>query len=309
MIKLKNAISFFVSIALIVVVILNKDRLVENVQKVIFSNREAVILDPNKWQKSYDFKYFQEIDEFTPKSYDDIVDIFYTTLDNGWEEFTFYCHVDYEECLDDLSSLSHDEKFLTEMNNFVHPYNSYTTIRTVYDDTGEVTIKVDKLYSNEEIIKIDQDIDKLMNEHLSDDMTMEEKIQKMHDIIINNTKYDKVRADTNQSNYDSARITGLLYDHYAICSGYTDAMAVILSKLGVKNFKVASNDHIWNALQLDGKWYHLDLTWDDPISSSGKDILLHTYFLIDDTELTKLNMKESMGEHTYNRNIYLEFSK
>ena len=31
-------------------------------------------------------------------------------------------------------------------------------------------------------------------------------------------------------------------------------------------------------------------------------------FLIDDTELTKLNMTESMGEHTYNRDIYLEFS-
>ena len=307
MIKLKNIISFFVSVALIAVVIINKDYLVENVRKVIFSNREVVPYEANIWKKDYGFKYFNQTDEFMPKSYDDVVNIFYTTLNNGWEEFTFYCDVDYEDCLDDVSSLSFDEKFLAEMNNYVHPYNGYTTIITAYDDTGEVNIKIDKLYSNEEIAKIDHDIDNLMNEYLNDDMTLKEKIKKMHDVIINNTKYDEVRADTNYSDYDSARITGLLYDHYAICSGYTDTMAVILSKLDVKNFKVASDNHVWNALQLDGKWYHLDLTWDDPLTSSGRDVLYHTYFLVDDTELTKLNMKESMGEHTYNRDIYLEF--
>ncbi len=307
MIKLKNIISFFVSVALIAVVIINKDYLVDNVRKVIFSNREVVLDEANIWKKDYEFKYFHQTYDFMPESYDDVVNIFYTTLNNGWKEFTFYCDVDYEDCLEDVSSLSYDEKFLAEMNNYVHPYNGYTTIRTTYDDTGEVTIKIDKLYSNDEIAKIDQDIDNLMNEYLTDSMTMEEKIKKMHDVIINNTKYDEVRANTNQSDYDSARITGLLYEHYAICSGYTDTMAVILSKLDVKNFKVASNNHVWNALQLDGKWYHLDLTWDDPLTSSGRDVLYHTYFLVDDTELTKLNMKESLGEHTYNRDIYLEF--
>ena len=59
---------------------------------------------------------------------------------------------------------------------------------------------------------------------------------------------------------------------------------------------------------LDGKWYHLDLTWDDPLTTSGKNMLLHDYFLITDKELTKLDMEATKREHIYNRDIYLEFN-
>ena len=167
---------------------------------------------------------------------------------------------------------------------------------------------IDKLYSDEDIDKIDKDIDIWINEYVRSNMNDKDKIKAMHDAIINRTKYDKVRADTNNSKYDSARINGLLYDHYAICSGYTDMMAVVLSKLGIPNYKIASEEHVWNAVYLDGKWYHLDLTWDDPLTTSGKNMLLHDYFLINDSELTRLDMEKSKRDHIYNRDIYLEFN-
>ncbi len=304
---MKNVISFFVSIIIIVVVILNIDVITDTIKTIILSRREVVIPQSNEWQKEYDFIYFNETDDFEPDDYDELVEIFYTTLDKGWNEFTFYCGSEYEECISDVGALSNDEKFLAEINNFVHPYNSYTTIRTLYDETGEITLKIDKLYSEDDINQIDQDINKLMNDNLNDNMSIRDKIKTMHDIIINNTKYDEERYEYNYSDYDSARINGLLYDHYAICSGYTDTMAVILSKLNVPNYKIASEEHVWNAVYLDDKWYHLDLTWDDPISSSGRDILLHDFFLIDDDQLTKLDMKATKREHIYNRDIYLEF--
>ena len=307
MIKMKNVISFFVSIIIIVVVILNIDVITDTIKTIILSRREVVIPQANEWQKEYDFIYFNETDDFEPNDYDELVEIFYTTLDKGWNEFTFYCSSEYEECISDVGALSNDEKFLAEINNFVHPYNSYTTIRTLYDETGEITLKIDKLYSEDDINQIDQDINKLMNDNLNDNMSIRDKIKTMHDVIINNTKYDEERYENNYSDYDSARINGLLYDHYAICSGYTDTMAVILSKLNVPNYKIASEEHVWNAVYLDDKWYHLDLTWDDPISSSGRDILLHDFFLIDDDQLTKLDMKATKREHIYNRDIYLEF--
>ncbi len=307
MIKMKNVISFFVSVIIIVVVILNIDVITDTIKTIILSRREVVIPQSNEWQKEYDFIYFNETDNFEPNDYDELVEIFYTTLDKGWNEFTFYCGSEYEECISDVGALSNDEKFLAEINNFVHPYNSYTTIRTLYDETGEITLKIDKLYSEDDINQIDQDINKLMNDNLNDNMSIRDKIKTMHDVIINNTKYDEERYENNYSDYDSARINGLLYDHYAICSGYTDTMAVILSKLNVPNYKIASEEHVWNAVYLDDKWYHLDLTWDDPISSSGRDILLHDFFLIDDDQLTKLDMKATKREHIYNRDIYLEF--
>ena len=35
-------------------------------------------------------------------------------------------------------------------------------------------------------------------------------------------------------------------------------------------------DHAWNLVELDGKWYHLDATWDDPMPDQGEDAL-HQY--------------------------------
>ena len=38
---------------------------------------------------------------------------------------------------------------------------------------------------------------------------------------------------------------------------------------------------MWNAVQLDGKWYGVDVTWDDPVPVDGKfEMLRHTYFLL-----------------------------
>lgn len=308
MIKLKNIISFFVSVVVIVLIVFNWEFIAETVEDLIYSRREVIIPDANLYEKDYEFMYFKESKDFIPRNYDDLVSIFYTTLDKGWKEFTFYCDTEYEDCLEDVALISNDQKFLAEINNFVHPYNSYSTIKTLYDDTGKITIVIDKLYSDEDIDKIDKDIDIWINEYVRANMNDKDKIKAMHDAIINRTKYDKVRADTNNSKYDSARINGVLYDHYAICSGYTDMMAVVLSKLGIPNYKIASEEHVWNAVYLDGKWYHLDLTWDDPLTSSGKNMVLHDYFLITDKELTKLDMEATKREHIYNRDIYLEFN-
>ena len=305
---MKNIISFFVSIIIILVVVLNLDTIISVIKDVIYSNREVFIPEANMYEKDYDFMYFKESDDFIPSNYDDLVSIFYTTLDKGWNEFTFYCDTEYEECLEDVAVISNDQKFLAEINNFVHPYNSYSTIKTLYDDTGKVTITIDKLYKDDEVDKIDKEIKIWMNEYIRDNMSTKDKIKVMHDAIINKTKYDQVRADTNNSKYDSARIQGVLYDHYAICSGYTDMMAVVLSKLNIPNFKIASEEHVWNAVYVDGKWYHLDLTWDDPITTSGRNVLLHDYFLINDNDLTKLDMSATKREHIYNRDIYLEFN-
>lgn len=307
MIKLKNLISFFVTVAVMFFMVINFGAIKDVLKNLDFNKREVVVPPANQWKKDYDFMYFKNTESFKPNNYDEMVNVFYTVLNSGWEEFTFYCGLEYEDCLDDVTKLSYNEKFLAELNNFIHPYNSYSTIRTMYDETGKITIGIDKLYTEKEISLIDTDINKIINSNINANMGDKQKIRKIHDYIINNTKYDQERAKNNQSKYDSARINGLLYDHYAICSGYTDTMAVVLTKLGIKNFKVASENHVWNAVYLDDKWYHLDVTWDDPVASSGKDYLEDTYFLINDNQLAKLDKENKKNDHTFDKNIYLEF--
>ena len=75
-------------------------------------------------------------------------------------------------------------------------------------------------------------------------------------------------------------------------------MAIFLKKYNIPNFKVVSENHIWNAVYLDEQWYHLDLTWDDPISDIN--VSRDTYFLIDTKTLEKIND----GTHFSNKRIY-----
>lgn len=306
MIKIKNFMFFLISILVILMIVINFDTLSSRFKDILRIHPELIIKPGNEYQKDDSFLFVKQVDSYTPYNYEELKNIFYSVLNQGWNEFTFYCPVEYQECLNDVADISYDKLLLSNINNFVHPYNSYTSIKTLFDETGEITIKVTHLYSNEEIDRIDKDIDLLIENVVKDSMSDKEKILALHDYIINNTKYDIERAnsETNSSEYDSARILGVLYDHYAICSGYADLMAVILEKLNIPNYKISSETHVWNALYLDNEWWHLDLTWDDPISTSGKDILDHSYFLIDSKTLRELDA--GIKDHIYDKDIYME---
>ena len=79
-------------------------------------------------------------------------------------------------------------------------------------------------------------------------------------------------------------------------------MALFLDKMGIQNIKVASSNHIWNAVYIDGKWKHLDLTWDDPVVINGDSTLTYNYFLISTAELKEKNDEQ----HKFNEEIFSE---
>ncbi len=79
-------------------------------------------------------------------------------------------------------------------------------------------------------------------------------------------------------------------------------MQLFLEKMGIKSYRISSDKHIWNAVYLDNTWYHLDLTWDDPITNTNADYLSHDYFLISTKQLSELNTEQ----HNFNKNIFNE---
>ena len=132
-------------------------------------------------------------------------------------------------------------------------------------------------------------------------MSTKEKIKVIHDYIINNTNYDTLKTNNiNDATYKSNTAYGVLIQGYGICSGYSDAMAIFLDKFNIINYKVSNDEHIWNLVYLDGKWLHLDLTWDDPISD--KNVTRDNYFLIDTNTLEKLDD----NSHYFNSSIFSE---
>lgn len=257
-------------------------------------------IEKNIYYRDYDFSYVQNISDFIPQSKKDLLNIYYTIVNSGVNEFTFYCPKEYADCIDDVKNLSNDQITLSNINNFVHPYNSFKTIKTEVDTTGKIYVQIEKVYTDEMIIILNYKVDDIIKENITDDMELKDKIKKIHDYIINNTKYDKDRSDKKITQYKSDNAYGVLIENYGLCGGYTDAMMLFLEKFNVKSYKIATENHVWNYVKINNEWLHLDLTWDDPVSEDGKDILDDKYFLIDDEALSKLEK----DDHTYNADIY-----
>ncbi len=263
--------------------------------------------EANSYVRNQDWLYVQKTDEFYPKNKQDILNLFYTALDNGWEEVTFYCDETYDACLNDMQSLTDDNHILSSINNLVTTLNSYHRIYVTTNAFGRVHIQFERTYTEDQKKEIQAKVDQLYDELITPSMNTEEKIRVIHDYIINHTTYDREQADYFEENNNfytttSSTAYGPLFIGKAVCSGYTDAMALFLDKMQIPNYKIASYNHIWNFVYVDGQWKHLDLTWDDPVMTNGENVLSYNLFLISTDTLEK----ENFEKHSYDKLIYLE---
>ena len=142
------------------------------------------------------------------------------------------------------------------------------------DSVSAIKEQVNKV--NREVKKFDQLVEPGMTD---EDLTL-----LVHDYLAVNTVYD-VNYDSNrdESIFD---IYGVFGDKEAVCQGYALAAEYLLNRHGV-NCGIASSEkanHAWNIVEIDDKWYHMDVTWDDPIYDNlGR--VHHQYLLISDQEL------------------------
>lgn len=107
-------------------------------------------------------------------------------------------------------------------------------------------------------------------------------VKTVHDQIILNTEYSLTK--------DYIRIPyGALYDGFALCEGYSRAFQYVMHRLGYQCLIVsgdAGGPHAWNMIELDGEWYHIDLTFDDPTGTDENNIS-YNYFLITDEQISQ----------------------
>ena len=264
--------------------------------------KEVTLGEQNNYARDDSFDFVQLTVDFEPENRQDLLNIYYTVLNAGKEEFQFYCPDTYETCIEEVSNIANDQELLSSINNFVHPFNSFSHLETTYDTTGKVEITIEHTYSDQEKELLRAKVDSIEQEIWQDTMTTEEKIKAAHDYIINHSQYDVARSDHNIIEYQSDTAYGPLLQGYSLCGGYTDAMALFLNDLQLKNYKIASASHIWNGVYLNNEWLHLDLTWDDPITSDGSNLLEYRFFLISTDMLKFLEPQQ----HIYDETIYQE---
>ena len=298
---MKKVISLLILITIFIIVLLNNQTIQNFIVKNLIYRDTPVLMEANEYKLKDNFLYVDETSDFHATSKEQLLKIVYTVLNNGWNEFTFYCN--YDNCTKDINNLTENNESLV-LNNFLHPYNSYTKIFLSVNSFGRVEISPIKTYNQEEISFINTKIDNIMKSIITDNMSDREKIKTFHDYVINNTKYDLEYVEsklTDINNPSHTAIGPLLYGK-ALCGGYTDLMAIFLDKIGIPNYKISGDDHVWNLVYLDGKWLHLDLTWDDPVTSNGENMILDKFFLITTDKLKSLNT----GYHDFNEEFFPE---
>lgn len=123
------------------------------------------------------------------------------------------------------------------------------------------------------------------------------KIVFVHDYIVNHTTYDTAGAESNENGlYGTAY--GCLVQGNAICQGYSEAFQYIMKRLGIEcgvcRGDTARGRHAWNYVNLNEKYYWLDVTWDDPVpENNAPETLSHTYCLVDDERMLRTRNADS----------------
>lgn len=281
------------------IIIFKIDDITSYTAKLINTTPTVTIDDANEYAYNNDFIYIQKSKDFVPYSKQDLLNILYSIFDNGYDTFTFYCPSEYSNCLKDLEEITKNQTIITDIGNYVHPFNNFTNLKVVTDSLGQVDIVVSKTYSEAMIEVINKKLDEIITNNITEDMSMDDKILKLHDYIIDSVHYDM------EDHENSGNAYGALIEGKAKCAGYADSMALFLARLGVKNYKVASEKHVWNAINLDNEWSQIDLTWDDPIVEEGAtvtDTIRHKFYRID----TETLLSYDTEEHNFDMNIYIE---
>ena len=238
---MKKLLTPIICLICILVVLLNIDSITDKIIFFLNQTNTTKIEIKNNYYKSNNYIFVSNTDNFTPYGIEDILNIMYSIINSGTTNFTFYCPKEYESCVNDMKKITKDKTLLTHLNNFVHPFNSFSSIEASISDSGEIIIKINYLYTEEEINQIEAKVKELINTLITPDITEDyDKIKTIHDYIINNTKYDL----ENRDEMNSHKAYGPLFNNVATCNGYTDLMAIFLTEMGYDNYKVATTEEV-----------------------------------------------------------------
>ena len=138
------------------------------------------------------------------------------------------------------------------------------------------------------------DIIGLMDENWCD----YEKALFLHEYIAVNGDYDDTLKKYKA--YD------MLTDHESVCEGYSSLYSMLLNRVGIKCNKVSSNrlNHVWNLVQIEGKWYHVDVTWDDRYHGGHPGLVSHDNFLKTSDEIYASGHDEADYVFRYDGDVY-----
>ena len=157
---------------------------------------------------------------------------------------------------------------------FTTPSLAIATYRGT-SSSANVTVRLSYRETAEQTNYVNQNADSILKRIIKPGMNDHEKVKAIHDWVVRNLKYDTTL--TKYTAYDG------LYTGSTVCQGYSLLTHKLLKGAGIpeQNRGGTASDnpqgqlHAWNLVLLDGKWYHLDTTWNDPVPDRDNEVSLY----------------------------------
>ncbi len=171
---------------------------------------------------------------------------------------------------------------------------------------GFCTVSFSYIYDRKQAVQIMNEInskaDFIISQFITEDMDDYEKCLAIHDYMTENIQYNFAAMSLDYV-YDAFTAEGALLKHRAVCVGIAKAVVFLLGKLGIPAMVVRGQsslggediEHGWNIVEINKKYYHIDVTWDlqevNHFSSRS-----HMYMNMDDESM--------LSNHTWDIEMY-----
>jgi len=200
----------------------------------------------------------------------------------------------------DLSKTQIDNAFnaiLKDQSQIVWLGNGYTlSTRTTYEGQNEVTTYTFKpayTMSSSQAATATANLDREVNALLGsmhNGMSQLDIEVLVHDFLVKKVTYNNAAAQ-NPSNYPKSYTAyGALVEGSAVCEGYAKAFQLVLNKVGIQTTlisgKTSGGNHMWNMANIEGSWYHVDVTFDDP-NNGNANAVMRNYLNLSAAEIGK----------------------
>ncbi len=200
----------------------------------------------------------------------------------------------------DISDLQIDKSNPIGRLTYFSPYISnginiacyYTLTNNQYasiEITNSMTVDQTKAY----IASVDAELTEILAQ-VNDAMSDEQKALAIHDYLIYEYEYDYDSYTTETIPEDSYRSGGLLMNRTGVCQAYAYAFYYLMSKFDIECYVTASDtmNHAWNIVKIQDDYYHVDCTYDDPVTDRLGQVG-HNYFLLSDSAMQDENHQHS----------------
>ena len=152
----------------------------------------------------------------------------------------------------------------------------------------------------QEMVDMDKEITKIVKDNITDDMSTEEKLNTLTTYVIEHMEYDKnaLKNDELSSMYNSNSLKYGL-EGKGVCINYSALLNCLLNKANITTNIIKNDDHAWNLVKLEGKYYYVDSTNVDYIPLISKLLLKHAdigFFYKQDPYSTALSAMSNIDD-------------